>query len=196
MEWLYALHLRAPDSTVLLVANKCDVAIGDLFSCAQMVERRVGGLLEKWQHSRGISDVRENRLTTLNLLLGISCLSCRDRYGLEALIKRVLEHDSTSSIVPPSWNLGLAFIDALRDQTDPLRAAHNLLKLPQTDQPCGDSSASLFVSEENLLKRWHSLSKILCDTSGALLSTTTLAALLNPDGAIEGALWIRSGLIS
>ena len=192
MQWLYALHLRAPDSTVILVANKCDHAIGDFSSTAQRVEGRVNDRLSEWQHSRGVPGVRENRLPTLNLLPGISSLSCQDGFGLEALIKRVTAQDSTSSIVPPSWNLGLAFIDALRDEKDPLRAAQELLDLPHTDGLCGDSCTSLFISEEAMLEKWRRLCSSLRDTSGELLSTALHSSLLNPEGAMQGALWIRS----
>lgn len=191
MEWLYALHLRAPDSTVILVANKCDVAIGDFSSTTRTVRRRVTDLLAEWQDSRGIPDSQESWLPTLNLQTEISCLSCQDGFGLQELADRVRDQDSTWSSVPPSWNLGLAFIDALRDQTDPLRAAQRLLDLPQTDHVCDDSDTSVFVRKEALLQRWNLLQRTLSNASGGPLSTAANASLLNPESAIEGALWVR-----
>lgn len=65
MRWLYALHLRAPGSTVLLVANQCDGALdaevagsatgGErLVATATLVEKRVRELLKEWQGRRGV----------------------------------------------------------------------------------------------------------------------------------------------
>ncbi|CAN0364860.1 unnamed protein product, partial [Scytosiphon promiscuus] len=122
MGWLYALHLRAPDSTVILVANKCDGGVDDFKPTAQAVERRVNELLAEWQDSRGIDGHGGDRLPTLNLLPEISCLSCQDGCGLQEMIDRIRVQPSTSSIVPLSWKLGMDFIDALRDQNDPLQA--------------------------------------------------------------------------
>lgn len=83
MRWLYSLNLRAPGSTVLLVANQCDRKEADgvegppieestadresFVSTANLVEervrqkltdwhrQRVRELLSRWQHRRGIS---------------------------------------------------------------------------------------------------------------------------------------------
>lgn len=69
MRWLYALHLRAPGSTVLLVANQCDnqcdggldskvarcATGGERFvAVATLVEERVRELLRNWQDRRGV----------------------------------------------------------------------------------------------------------------------------------------------
>lgn len=191
MEWLYALHLRAPDSTVILVANKCDLVVGDSTSTAQTVGRRVKDLLEEWQHSRGMDGDGRERLPTLDLKAEISCLSCQDGYGLPELIKRVSGQVSTSSIVPPSWKLVMVVIDALRDKTDPLQAAQASLDLRQTDVPCGDCGTSLLVRKETLVQRWQSIHNALGNASGGPLSKEQKAALSDPESAIKGALWVR-----
>ena len=41
MPWLYALYLRAPDSTIILVANKCNWSIGNFSETAENVRTRV-----------------------------------------------------------------------------------------------------------------------------------------------------------
>lgn len=69
MRWLYSLHLRAPGSTAMLVANHCDgMGVGDLESAsvgsttngedfartAGLVEEHVRKLLKEWRDRRGI----------------------------------------------------------------------------------------------------------------------------------------------
>lgn len=69
MRWLYSLHLRAPESNVMLVANQCDgTGVGNLESTvvgstpdgddfartAGLVEGRVQELLKEWHDRRGI----------------------------------------------------------------------------------------------------------------------------------------------
>lgn len=74
MRWLYSLHLRAPGSTVMLVANQCDgmgvgssesAAVGSTTNCddftetAGLVEGRVRELLKEWHDQRGILGNRQ-----------------------------------------------------------------------------------------------------------------------------------------
>lgn len=52
MRWLYTLHLRAPGGTVILVANKCDMAINNAVELSQNVSR-IRILLQNWKDRRG-----------------------------------------------------------------------------------------------------------------------------------------------
>jgi len=68
MRWLYSLNLRAPGSTVLLVANQCDrkeangvegpaieASTADregFVATANLVEERVREMLTDWHHER------------------------------------------------------------------------------------------------------------------------------------------------
>lgn len=65
MLWLFALHLRAPGSTVILVANKCDGDSTDEFAIvADRVTRRVTELLQEWESRRGIQSTTQSRSAT------------------------------------------------------------------------------------------------------------------------------------
>lgn len=54
MQWLFTLHLRAPGSTVMLVANKCDGRLDDFAGITNRVKKRATELLQDWQHQRGL----------------------------------------------------------------------------------------------------------------------------------------------
>lgn len=52
MRWLFALHLRAPGCSVILVANKCDGSIEDFRATIVAVEECVTERLQEWKEQR------------------------------------------------------------------------------------------------------------------------------------------------
>ncbi|CAN0387308.1 unnamed protein product, partial [Ascophyllum nodosum] len=98
--WLRTLHLRAPGATVMLVANKCDEELYLFAEMAGRVEKAARKAMMDWQH-----DVKG-----VNLLEGVSHVSCKSYGGIETLVERVLEQGSTSIQVPPAWELALKVV--------------------------------------------------------------------------------------
>lgn len=189
MSWLYALHLRSPDSTVMLVANKCDGPVGDFSETVEAVVKRAQELLATWQDNRGFPDRTDRRPTTLNLLPQASLVSCFNGFGLSDLIDRVAGEGGTSISVPPAWDLALAVVDALRDKKAPLGVVREHLKLNSVQGSVG-SMSSLYMPKAALHQLWESTLQPLRE-SGELRSPAQLVAVTNTDSALEGALWIR-----
>ena len=125
-----------PSSTQLYrhFGNKCDGPIGDFPETVRRAEERIHELLQAWHDNRGFPDQDARDPTTLNLLPGISLVSCGDGGGLSQLIDRVAGQGGTSISVPPAWGLALAVMDALRDHKAALSAARQHLKLPSSSQ--------------------------------------------------------------
>lgn len=190
MSWLHALHLRAPDSTVILVANKCDGPIGNFSETAGRVEERVHELLKDWQDNRGIPGQDMPDPTTLDLLPRVSLVSCVDGWGLSQLVDRVAGQGGTSISVPPAWGLALTVLDALRDQNEVLGAARQYLKLPSSSQDRVHSTPNFYFSKEALRGLWKDVLRSLLEC-GELQSTAEKVAISNSDNALKGALWIR-----
>lgn len=189
MPWLYTLHLRSPDSTVMLIANHCDGPVGDFSETVETVVKRAQELLKVWQDSRGFPKRVNRRPTTLNLLPHASLVSCYNGFGLSDLIDRVAGEGGTSISVPPAWDLALTIVDALRDKKAPLGAAREHLNLSSTQKSVG-SVPSLYIPKADLIRLWVSISENLRE-SGELRSAAQLAAVSDTDSALEGALWIR-----
>ncbi|CAM9890847.1 unnamed protein product [Ectocarpus fasciculatus] len=181
MKWLYVLHLRAPGSTVLLVANKCDGSLQDFVGTAGAVEVSARRQLQEWQVNRN-----KPGMTELSLLPRPSLVSCDDGGGLTEVIARVDAQSATSIVVPPSWGLALAFLDALRDSRDPEPAARRHLHL-DFDAEVGAAHASSFMTESTLFQRWNDTVK---SVAGELTSPAERMAVSDHNGAMEGALWI------
>ena len=190
MRWLYALHLRAPDSTVILVANKCDSTIQNVSDTINTVTTRVSELLDLWNDSRGFASHDTNHTSTLNVLAETSKISCRDNMGLAELIDTVMAQSSTSISVPPSWDLALVVIDALRDKKSPQQAAREHLSLPSGARENEVAPSDLYIPKAALARQWHGILRTLTET-GELQSAAGRAVVLNPGSALEGALWIR-----
>lgn len=191
MVWLYALHLRAPDSTVMLVAHKCDGSIDSYSKTVDKVRTRVGEVLDLLNASRGISGQRASHLPTVNLLVETSKVSCQDGLGLADVVDVVSAQSITSISVPPLWDLALVFLDAFRNKKAPLNAARDHLNLPSGPSLCEDRSSDLYMSKTSLSRQWDDLLRVL--TGSGELESTSLGwvAVLNSDTALEGALWIR-----
>lgn len=187
MRWLYTLKLRAPTSTVILVANKRDTAFNAFAATASGVEQRVRNLLERQGNNPGANEI--------NLLEDVSCVSCHDYSGIEDLIRRIQSQSATSILVPPAWERALKMIDALRDGRSPSREARQHLNLP-VDEEVAERRADTFVTKAELSRLWEGVIQNIADdieARGNKLGDAEAAVLSNPKGALEGALWIRWG---
>ncbi|CBJ25495.1 LRR-GTPase of the ROCO family [Ectocarpus siliculosus] len=181
MKWLYALHLRVPGSAVLLVANKCDGSLQEFVGTAGAVESSARRQLQEWQGNR-----KSPGVTKLTILQQPSLVSCDDGGGLSEVIARVDAQGATSIVVPPSWGLALAFLDALRDSRDPEPATRRFLHL-DFDAEVGAAQGSSFMTESTLFQRWNDTVK---SVAGELTSPAERMAVSDHHGAMEGALWI------
>lgn len=181
MHWLFTLHLRAPGSTVMLVANKCDRRVDDFAGIANKVEQQAAELLRDWQDNRGIQptlhpttsidrgctaapegaspavwSVRRTEVTVLSEPNLVSCLadgSSPQACGLSALIDRVAAQAATAVRVPPAWGLALKVIDALREKRDPLRAARAHLGVGTTSPAPVESEGEGQVEDTSFMSR-------------------------------------------
>ncbi|CAN0097131.1 unnamed protein product, partial [Ascophyllum nodosum] len=193
MRWLYNLHLRAPEATVILVANKCDgsvankceTSLADFEETTTKMERRVKHLLEEWQKRRKDGDV-----TVVRLLDGVSRTSCVNYGGIDGLVERISGEGATSILVPPAWDLALKILDALRSGGDPLRAARAHLGLNEKRAAAGETHkivTNTFTTKKKLLKLWED---IVRQVSEELQSPEDRTAVSNWKNALNGALWI------
>ncbi|CAN0137879.1 unnamed protein product, partial [Scytosiphon promiscuus] len=190
MRWLYYLYLRAPGSTVILVANKCDGSIDDFVETANRVEGRVRELLEIWHDARGLRGQSKGLITDVNILRGMSCVSCEakglpEASGLPALKELIAKQAANSIVVPPAWDLALEVIGALRAGCDPVPAARKKLRvsdIPQA-QKLGNSNAFAFISKEDLSRKWKGVVENVSPEVPA-------ATVANWESALDGALWI------
>lgn len=186
MRWLYTLSLRAPGSTVILVANKCDGSTDKFTRIVDHVETRARVLLEEWCALRGLD--HDQAVKGVNLLDRTSAISCVDFLGVEGLIDRVSEQGATMIKVPPAWDLALTVIDALRDGRDPQQAARIRLKYAtsKNEEDAASVTRKRHITLEELLGLWNGIV-----ANGAGLKAEQEAAMINSRGALEGALWVR-----
>lgn len=209
MQWMYSLHLGAPGSTVMLVANKCDGCIDHFADTAQTVEARARELLKKWQREleewqrkneerqrlQGIGGNVKSNKREVTVLPGVSLVTCEigspQACGLEALIARISDQDKTSIMVPPAWGLALTVLRAMRDGRAPLEAARECLKLgssPEVGRAGVSGEGHEFMAEVGLFERWEN---IVQSVAGELRSDAEKMAVSDHVSAMEGALWIR-----
>ena len=178
--WLHTLHFRAPGATVMLVANKCDKELDSYVETTRIVEKAARKSMMDWRH--GVKGV--------NLLDGVSRVSCKSYGGIDTLVERVLEQGSTSIQVPPAWELALKVVDALRDGYKPLQAARKHLKLADagTTRIPVNMVIDNIVTKSNLVKLWEN---VVGQVSPALQELGQMAAVSSWETALDGALWIR-----
>ena len=218
MRWLYTLHLRAPGATVLLVANKIDLAVDDAAETVRRVEKRVRIKLQEWKDRRGpgqssneYGHASPHKSTEINLLKGSSLVSCDNFDGISTLIKRILDQYVSPIEVPPSWELAMEFINALRGQRSPVHACLEYLKLPVTGENVGTEWWGTFITKEELSSMWRNVvgkakgemlqtsksgmsrpwENLVTRVTGGLSEGGNDAAVNNSDSALEGALQIR-----
>ncbi|CAN0156577.1 unnamed protein product [Ascophyllum nodosum] len=177
--WLHTLHFRAPGATVMLVANKCDKELDSYVETTRIVEKAARKSMMDWRH--GVKGV--------NLLDGVSRVSCKSYGGIDTLVERVLEQGSTSIQVPPAWELALKVVDALRDGYKPLQAARKHLKLADagTTRIPVNMVIDNIVTKSNLVKLWEN---VVGQVSPALQELGQMAAVSSWETALDGALWI------
>lgn len=191
----------------MLVANKCDGVIEEYSEIADKVEKRARMLLDEWQSKRGLGGLDRQNNTTLSWLPGWSLISCQDYTGVRELVQRISDFGFTSIEVPPSWDLALAVINGLRNDREPLAAASGHLELderpPDTDRR--GKWTQTFVTKQELSREWQNVvlwvtPKLEEQAQARTIMRSNrvhgreLAALSNPESALEGALWIRWGL--
>lgn len=134
MDWVIALHLRAPHSTVILVGTHSDKIVGGwytkLFSWLRRekspsavmadVEETLRAKHEAWKRKRGAS-MDEGLTVAEGVVLVSSSPEALDS-NIQALLERFENQKGTTSFIPPSWSLALVVLDALKYGLDPLLA--------------------------------------------------------------------------
>lgn len=199
MEWLTILHLRAPRACVMLVANKCDKGIEEYSQLADRVENSVRTVLEQWLSKRGLGDQHGKTLITSSLLRGTSLVSCQNYLGMSELVQRISEFGSTSIEVPPSWNLALAVLNALRTEKSPLAVASEHLGLSSAPLDIGKEGkwTHTSVTREEISSKWQDVVRSVKlkaareRARGLPDLDIELAMPSSTENALEGALWIR-----
>lgn len=199
MEWLTILHFRAPRASVMLVANKCDKGIEEYSQLRDRVENRVRTVLEEWQSKRALGDQHGKNLASVSLLRGTSLVSCQTYTGISELVQRISEFGSTSIEVPPSWNLALAVLNALRTNKSPLAVASEHLGLSSAPMDIGREGkwTQTSVTRDEISSKWQDIvrSVKLKATSERARTLSDLGLELampsSTESALEGALWIR-----
>lgn len=188
MRWLYTLSLKAPGATVILVANKCDKVTRDIIGTTQRIENCVRSMLRDWKERRGFGQGVEKKQMDINLLVGSSCVSCDKYFGVDDLVKRVLQQFVSSIEVPPAWELALKVIDALRRRRSPFSDALSHLELRNTAANNAEVRSRSFISNDELSRLWHA---VLENVRDRVHGTSKEAVVYKSDSALEGAIWIR-----
>lgn len=144
-------------------------------------------------------------MANLSFLPGRNLISCQDYAGISELVRRISDFGSTSIEVPPSWDLALSVINALRNDRAPLSAASDHLGLSEMPPDTGIKGTwtHTFVTKQELSREWQNLVSWVKPKLEARVRTREeaetsdrgeLAALSSPENALEGALWIRWGI--
>lgn len=132
--WITALHLRAPQSTVVLVGTHNDEIAGgwctkllrrlgiapSLRSVMADVENALKIKHDAWKARRGIT-MDEGLKVEGGITLVSSSPDAVDN-GVSELLTRFESHEGTTSFIPPSWSLALMVLDALKYGVPPLDA--------------------------------------------------------------------------
>lgn len=170
MEWVTALHLRAPQSTVILVGTHSDeVADGwytkllSRLSLAQSpssvmadVEKTLKTKHEAWKARRNEAQTglsTDSILTVESGVLPVSSsptLSALEN-GVPELLARFASQSGTTSYIPPSWSLALVVLDSLKYGWKPLFALtcwENARPLPLSEVK------RMWVEEEEIALTW------------------------------------------
>ena len=149
VRWLYTIHLRAPGTTVILVANKCDtIPISDVKRTVQRVEKRVKEDLKVWKNKRGANH------QDVKLLERSFPVSCENYDGIPDLRKQIMQQGATEIYVPPSWDLALNFIGELKSLNSPRNVTRGNLGLLSTAAVEGMDLSGPFITMEKLSEHW------------------------------------------
>lgn len=173
------------------MANKCDGSIDEYSHNIETVEQSVRELMDEWKGKRSLGDQYRRNMTNFSWISGRNLVSCRDFSGFSELVKRILDFGCTSIEVPPSWDLALAVVNALRKTEPPVAAAidHLGLRTTPTDTDKSGEWAHNLITRHDLSLKWQGVLNWIKPELEA--HKGQLVALSNPEGALEGALWIR-----
>ena len=172
-DWLATLHLRAPQSTVLLCGTHKDKCVPlNIFEKSQALHKRppsIGKTLQdveesvNQKHKEWKQDRREghtNRDEELELVSGIQLVSSSPtlRYrdsGLLVLQAKLITYGTGIRWwIPPSWRLALVVLDAVRDEIAPVEAARLFVEdLPQPQQ----TGKRTWIARKDLSRHWETV---------------------------------------
>ena len=159
-DWLATLHLRAPQSTVLLCGthkDKC-VPLNIFEKTLQDVEESVNQKHKEWKRDRRKGHT--NRDEELELVSGIQLVSSSPtlRYsgsGLLVLQAKLITYGTgTQWWIPPSWSLALVVLDAVRDEIAPVEAARLFVENLPPPQRTGKCT---WIAREDLSRHWETV---------------------------------------
>ncbi|CAN0408211.1 unnamed protein product, partial [Ascophyllum nodosum] len=159
-DWLATLHLRAPQSTVLLCGthkDKC-VPLNIFEKTLQDVEESVNQKHKEWKRDRRKGHT--NRDEELELVSGIQLVSSSPtlRYsdsGLLVLQAKLITYGTgTQWWIPPSWSLALVVLDAVRDEIAPVEAARLFVENLPPPQRTGKCP---WIAREDLSRHWETV---------------------------------------
>ncbi|CAM9844406.1 unnamed protein product, partial [Ectocarpus sp. 12 AP-2014] len=151
-DWLRSLSFRIPESDVVVVATKCDLAAGMAADVAERIEGAVGKWVDSW-FAAGMTAARVEDGVSLTSCFAPtphedggtalwrrespeeeSTWACDWREGTcvesqPSLLQRVMynskgELRGASLVLPRSWNIALEVLDALGSGRDPVKSAH------------------------------------------------------------------------
>lgn len=192
MVWLKALHLRAPACSVIIVGNKYSSMLGKVFPWAMLhaadVEKGVARALERWKDQRAAIPVQQpTDYRGINVLQGVSCVNCVGMFmggrGLGELVDRIKKQVTISDRVPWAWNAAWTVLDAHKYGLDPELVVEKYFD--QQEEPQLISTAEVTVHSrtlDSLKSAWNCVVSAL-QAQGK--------PVVNPDSALEGALWMR-----
>ncbi|CBJ29670.1 LRR-GTPase of the ROCO family, putative pseudogene [Ectocarpus siliculosus] len=206
-DWLRSLSLRIPDSDVVMVTTKCDLAAGMAADTAGRIEGAIGKWLESWSGA-GMTAVRVENWVSLTSCLAPtpnedggatlgkrkspgeqSTWACDWREGTcveshPSLLHRVMYNSQSdlrgaSLVLPRSWNIALEVLDALGSGRDPVDPAHQTVLASALQGDGGSIVNPDHAVEGALLIREHEGSLVRHETY-VFLDVTWLTQSLKP----------------
>ena len=177
MGWITALHLRAPQSTVVLVGTHVD-EIPSANAVMADVEEMLKTKHEAWKKRR-----RKSGDAGLKVEPGVVLVSSSPtRSGLDSgvtdLLQRLESQEGTTSFIPPSWSLALVVLDALKYRVEPLDALACWQEQKPLDVP---RDKLMWVEARTITDAWQKVQDELPDDEKAV----------DPSFAMESALKLR-----
>eukprot|EP00752_Nemacystus_decipiens_P012981 g11487.t1 len=213
-DWLRSLSFRVPDSDVVIVGTKCDLAGGAAADLAERMDSAIRAWLQHWRCSG---------MTAARVEDGVSLTSCAPTVALQeegtALGKRTkpeasmwacdwredIRDDSLPSllhrimynstgelrgaamVLPRSWNIALEVLNAFGNGRDPVESVHQM-ELRADGQEGGKELGSTRVKEHKGI----TLAELSAKWNDVVeLLERDGVNVVNPDHALEGALSIR-----
>ncbi|CAM9463484.1 unnamed protein product [Scytosiphon promiscuus] len=216
-DWLRSLSFRIPDSDVVVVATKCDLAGGMAANLAGRIESAVHKWVEDWS---------DCQMPAVRVEDGISLTSCVDsaqgertdavwgksrepgesvwacdwledsRDGFpQGLLHRVMYNNAgnlrgAALVLPRSWEIALRVLDALGSGRDPVEWVHQMAV--HRGVPVGrERAVSTEVGRDDGVPG-ITMAELLTEWNGAVKTLNRDGVEIdNPDHALEGALLIR-----